>query len=789
MLNFKVENIVRGTGLVYFNVSVDAELKEKSLNFQAITDEGVVIPCIAHNTTRFEVLADFILVVPLLSFKSITISCDSCDNSQLFTASQIKWMSRWNYKTQKQTAAAMRDFEKRSWANNVRLHFKLVMDEFNKREKLIKAFVNYPYYSERPKLRILDSRGQIVNDANIFIGDVGEIEQEGFKRKEYPFTLRVPEGQELCLFAESQDSTHGTAIYLDSSVLLCYRGFCPSPWNICNSWDAYQQRVYAREYLFKTEGETEFYNQEGPKFSIVVPLYKTPVRYFKEMVESVQKQYYRNWELVLVNASPEDSNLSNAIKDIIDDRVKVVNVTENKGISANTNIGIESATGDFIGFMDHDDTIDPRTLSLIAERINEKPETDVLYTDQDLIDLNGNYCSPTFKPSLNIDYLRSCNYISHFLVVRATLAKKNKFNSELDGSQDHDYVLRLTEQTENFEHIEEVLYHWRQTENSTALSTDVKNYAHLAGLKAIQGHFDRLGINAQVEETPYDTLYNPIFCVSGDPKVSIIIPNKNNAAVLRTCINSILEKTAYNNYEIVVVENGSDEQSVFDYYDKITSDSKNVKVIKWEEPFNFSKVCNFGAKHSDGEFLLFLNNDTEILDAKWLELMVGDCQREDVGVVGAKLIYPDDTIQHAGVYFSDHFDPSRINGPSHMYTDLDKDELGYSYRAFLKSNVIAVTGACLMTKADLFSQFAGFDEEYIIDYSDIDYCFKAIDAGYKILIDPSIVIKHYESLSLGARITTATARFMAEQDRLRAKWAKKFIEGDKFSSCIIELGL
>ena len=238
----------------------------------------------------------------------------------------------------------------------------------------------------------------------------------------------------------------------------------------------------------------------------------------------------------------------------------------------------------------------------------------------------------------------------------------------------------------------------------------------------------------------------------------------------------------------MIVENGSDESSIFDYYEELSNNHENVRIVTWDEKFNFSKVCNYGAEHSEGDFLLFLNNDTEVLDSKWLELMVGDCQREDVGIVGAKLIYPDDTIQHCGVYFSDRFDPSRINGPLHMYIDLDKDELGYSYRAYLKSDVEAVTGACLMTKAEIFKQVNMFDEEYEIDYSDVDYCFKVTEKGYKILLDPSIILRHHESLSLGVRITTETPRFMAEQDRLRTKWAKKFIEGDKLSSCISKLG-
>lgn len=786
-MNFKVDNVVRGTGLVYFNVSADEELRNRRPTFKVKTDEGIVIPCITHDSAKFEVLADYIIVVPLLPFGSIEISCDYCENTQKFTSSQIKWMSRWSYKIKKETAAAMRDFEKRLWANNVRFHFKLVMDVSNKNQKLLKGYVNYPFTSEKPELNILDAHGMTVDDANVYIGDVGEIQQEGFERKEYPFTLRVSNEQEFCLYAESQDSAHSAVVFFDNSVMHSYLSQYPSPWDVCNSWDAYQQRVYAREFLFKTEAETEFSNQEGPKFSIVVPLYKTPIGYFNEMIESVQKQYYKNWELVLVNASPDDSNLANAIEYIDDKRVRVVEVAENEGISVNTNVGIEGSTGDFIGFLDHDDTIDPRTLSLMAERINEKPETDVLYTDQDLINLEGNYVGPVYKPSFNLDYLRSMNYISHFLIVRADLLKSTMLKPELDGAQDFDLTLRLAELTSNFEHIDEVVYHRRQTESSTSLNPEPKVYAHMAGLNSIQQHLNRLGINGVVQETHYDYFYNPVYLVSGNPKVSIIIPNKNHVDVLKTCIDSILNITEYDNYEIIIVENGSDEQSIFDYYDEVVEKCEKVKVIGWQGEFNFSKVCNFGTQYSDGEFLLFLNNDTEVLDPRWLELMLGDCQREDVGVVGAKLIYPDDTIQHAGVYFQDKLRPGFVGGPSHLYFDLDKDELGYANRAFLKSDVEAVTGACLMTKRKTFDELEMFDESYNIDFSDIDYCFKVTDSGLKVLMDPFVVLRHCESVTLGQRICTYTPTFIADEDRLRTKWANKFIEGDKLSSCIMKL--
>ena len=787
LMKFKVKNLVRGTGLVYFNVKIEDASTDCQPKFRATNDNGNEIPCVQYDASKWDELEDYVLVLPLLHVKAFTISCKDCEQSSTFTSSQIKWMSRWNYKAQKDIAYTLRDFEKPIWANNIRFHYIFVMDVSGKPVKLMKGFVNYPHYSEKPELKVLDSEGNEIEDADLYTFNVANVKQEGHLRQEVPFTLRMPLGKEFCIYAKSQDETHSAIMFFDAPSMDFYLHERPNEWYVCNSREKYDEVVYERELFLKTGAEKEFPNQEGPKFSIVVPLYKTPIRYFNEMIESVQSQFYKNWELILVNASPEDAELKTAIKSIADERVKVIEVVENGGISANTNAGIDECTGDYIGFLDHDDTIDPRSLSLAADVINQRPSTDVIYSDQDLINLEGDYIGPVYKPSFNLDLLRSTNYISHFLIAKAELIKRNKFNPKLDGAQDFDLVLRLAEQTKSFEHIPEVLYHWRQSENSTALNPGSKNYAQLAGLNSIQHHLDRLNINATAEETPFNFNYNVTYHIKGNPKVSVIIPNKNNANVLKTCVSSILEKTLYDNYEIIIVENGSTENAVFIYYEHLSKEHSNVKIVTWKESFNFSKVCNFGAKHAEGEYLLFLNNDTEVIEPKWLDYMVGICQREDVGAVGAKLLYPDDTVQHAGIFIPNRNLMLTMDGPENAFIGVDKDELGYGNRAYLKGDVEAVSGACMMTGKDDFNKLGQFDEDYAIDYSDVEYCFKITNVGKKVVYDPKTLLYHHESLTIGTRSKNELARWTRDITRLRSEWAEKFIERDKLLSCILTL--
>ena len=786
-MKFTVKNLVRGTGLAYFNISIEDDNLENQPIFSVKASNGNNVPCAQYDTSRWTELEDYVLVIPLLSVTYITLSCEGCKNTVSYSTAELKWMSRWNYKAQKDVAQILRDFEKPIWANNTRLHYHYVMVCSENEEVLIKGFVNFPKMSKFPELIILDSSGNVIENPDLFKGETFEITQEDLQRREIPFTLRMPVNEDFCLYAKSYDSTRSAFVFFDKSALEAYEQKYPSLWDVCKSRVRYDEVVRKRELFLKTGAEKEFAEQGGPKFSIVVPLYKTPIHFFREMVKSVQRQFYKNWELVLVNASPEDNKLKTAVDSIEDERVKVIEVSENSGISANANVGIDECTGDYIGFLNHDDTLDPRCLSLFAKKINKHNNSDVVYCDHDWINPQGDYVAPVYKPSFNLYYFLTNNYICHFVVVKTCLAKSIKLNPELDDVQDYDFLLRLHEKGAHFEHVDEILYHCRQAESLTETHADAKDFAQYAGRKALQNYFIRQEMDVTVSETPYSFCYNPIFHVSGNPKVSIIIPNNNNVDVLKTCISSILEKTLYDNYEIIIVENGSEESSIFEYYEQLKKECTNVKIVTWKEAFNFSKVCNFGAEHAEGEFLLFLNNDTEVIDPKWLDYMIGDCQRDDVGAVGAKLLYPDDTVQHAGVTYPTLILLDNVAGPYHLFTNLDRHYTGYCNRAVLRSSVEAVTGACLMTKRSIFEMLHGFDDEYEIDYSDIDYCFKVTNSGLQILYEPNSELYHHESLTLGIRKNNSTVRFIKDQDRLRTLWAEKFLEGDHLSGSIQKL--
>ena len=390
----------------------------------------------------------------------------------------------------------------------------------------------------------------------------------------------------------------------------------------------------------------------NPKFSIVIPMYNTPVNFFTELVDCLKAQTYSNWEMCLADGSPKkNEELDPIIKS--DERIKYVFLSENKGISGNTNEALKLATGDYILLVDHDDLIPVFCLYELAKRINKNPEAEFIYTDEDKIEgTKDKRCDPHFKPDFAIDTLRSNNYITHLSVFKKELMDKlGGFRDKYNGAQDFDIIIRATENTKNIIHIPKVLYHWRVHPNSTAMVADAKPYAYEAGIKVIEDHLERQGLEAKVTHGgDIPGVYEVEYKVKGNPKVSIIIPNKDSVKLLRNCINSILKLTTYKNYEIIVVENNSTEAKTFDYYETIQKLEK-VRVIKYpEKGFNYSKIINFGVKNcEDSEFVVQLNSDTELLTNNWLEKFIGFAQREDVGAVGARLYYEDKSIQHAGI--------------------------------------------------------------------------------------------------------------------------------------------
>ncbi len=516
----------------------------------------------------------------------------------------------------------------------------------------------------------------------------------------------------------------------------------------------------------------------NPKISIIVPMYNTKERYLKELVDSINEQTYTNWELCLGDGSKEKLEY---IDSIIDNNTKIKYkfLNENKGISGNSNAALELATGDYIALLDHDDILPAFSLYEILKVINEDKEAEFIYTDEDkLMEYKENRLGPHFKPGYGPDTLRSYNYICHFSIFKKSLMDRLVgFNSEFDGSQDYDLILRATEQSNRVLHISKVLYHWRMNEDSVALNSAAKPYAYEAAKRAIKASLKRQNIEGEVLDSKIMGLYRIKYKVHGNPKVSIIIPNKDHIKELKNCLNSI-EKSSYKNYEILIIENNSEDSKTFEYYETLKENEK-IKILNYiykeNETFNYSKLNNYGVSNAIGEFIVLLNNDIEIISDEWLEEMLGICQRSDVGAVGAKLFYPDSKIQHAGVVLG-------LTGTAgHVNHLMGKDELGYMGRIMIQQNFNAVTGAMLMVSKENYIKVGKLDEDFAVAYNDIDFCLKLREIGKVNVYDSYVEAIHYESRTRGYEDTEEKKqRLETESEKLKNKWKKYFEKEDEY---------
>lgn len=515
-----------------------------------------------------------------------------------------------------------------------------------------------------------------------------------------------------------------------------------------------------------------------PKISIAVPLYNTDKKFLKDMIDSVVNQSYGNWQLVLADASDKDlPYIEQTVKSYNDDRIVYFKLAENKGISENTNRAFEKCTGDYIALLDHDDVILPNALYENVKAINQYGG-DMLYSDE--ITLDGqlkHLIQFHFKVDYAPDFLRGVNYITHFLVFSKELFEKagRMENPEYDGAQDYDLILRLSEKAEKICHIPKVLYYWRGHSGSTAKDMSAKSYAFEAGRKAVAAHLERVGLKGKVSIQKYNGSYRTRYEISGNPLVSIIIPNKDHIDDLSRCVNSIFSKGGWDNIEVIVVENNSKDKRTFDYYDKITAENPKVKIVYYKGDFNFSAICNFGFESARGEHILLLNNDVEFISEGFIKEMLSYSQRKDVGAVGAKLYYPDGTIQHAGVIIG-------INGSAgHSHKGLQGDTTGDMYRLVTTQNYMAVTGACLMTKARLYREHPLDEENFAVAYNDIDFCLKLYEDGYLNVFTPYSQAYHYESKSRGLDETDKpNPRYEREKKNFQDRWGKYFNYHDPY---------
>ena len=522
----------------------------------------------------------------------------------------------------------------------------------------------------------------------------------------------------------------------------------------------------------------------NPKISIIIPMYNTPVNFFEELVDNLIGQTYSNWELCLADGSPEENKeLEKIYKK--DERIKYKFIGENKGIAGNTNEALSLVTGDFVALLDHDDLLPLFSLYEIVKCINENPDAEFIYTDEDKFEkLGGKRYDPYFKSDFAPDTLRANNFICHFSVFKKELMDKlGGFRSEYDGAQDYDILLRMSEETNKIVHIPKILYHWRVHALSTAKAGGTaKPYAYEAGIKAIQDHINRLRLKGTVEQGNTLGTYKINYEVIGNPKVSIIIPNKDYINTLKVCLNSLKKLTTYENYEIIVVENNSEESETFEYYKKIDGKDK-IKVVYFpEKEFNYSKIINFGVKNSTGDYIIQLNNDTELMTPNWIQEMLGFAQREDVGAVGVELFYPDNTLQHAGIIIG-------IGGVAgHVFKNLPKGIHGYFSKDAMIQNLSAVTAACIMTPKSIYDDVDYMDEKFKVAFNDVDFCLKIREKGKLIVYNPFVQFKHYESKSRGFEDTPEKKeRFQAEIDRFHDKWQSVLDKGDPYYNINLRL--
>ena len=512
---------------------------------------------------------------------------------------------------------------------------------------------------------------------------------------------------------------------------------------------------------------------ENKTISVVTALYNTNQVHLKEYIDSFLNQSYQFGQLVLADASDDEhSYVGEYVQSIESDKIKYVKLNGNFGISGNTNLAVSYAQGDYICLADHDDILSPDALYQMAKAI-EETGADFIYSDEALFD--SDWTNPIvahFKPDYSYYYLTNCNYICHLACIRRSIfTLLGGLQSSYDGAQDHDLFLKITEQPDvKIHHIPKVLYYWRVHSQSTSGGVGAKPYVTQNAIKALDDHLARIGVQGKAVEGKFGSTYKIDYTLTSQPLVSIIIPNKDQVPVLTKCIDSLYEKTAYRNFEVLVVENNSTDPETFEYYGKIQKEHSNLKVLYYKGGFNFSAINNFAAKQAKGEMYLLLNNDIEIISENWLGEMVSLALQKNVGIVGAMLYYPNDTVQHAGVITG----LGGFAGHSHKYHPRGKS--GYMFRLSCVQNLSCVTAANLLVTKEAFDAANGLDEEFTVAFNDVDFCLRIRDMGYQVLFTPYAECYHHESISRGSdKKGEKKERFEGERNRLKGRFGDSLL--------------
>jgi len=544
--------------------------------------------------------------------------------------------------------------------------------------------------------------------------------------------------------------------------------------------------VTYEQWIIKNEPSSNALNEQKqaefsirPLISIVVPVYNPRERDFKCMIESVLSQTYGNWELCLALGGDETGALRHLTERYMakDNRIKAVFLDSNKGISGNTNEAVAIASGDYIGFLDHEDLLAQFALYEVVKVINECGSPDFIYSDEDKVGENDTTrTEPAFKPDYSLHLLRSMNYIGHLLVCRKSLGDETGWlRKDFDGAQDYDLILSLSEKAEKVVHIPRILYHWRKAKGSVSVDPENKPYVCEAGRKALEDHIRRQNRKGRVEHSQAKGFYNIYYFLLSRPLISIIIPNRDHSSDLERCVFSVMERSTYRNFEIVIVENGSTKDETFRLYDRLKK-TGFVSVLNWDKDFNYSAINNYAVQYARGDFLLFLNSDTEVISSEWIERMMEHAQWDEVGATGAKLLFPDGTIQHAGITVESS------SGILHRYYRFSNNPSRHIRELHVIQDVLAVTGACLLTRKALFTGESGFDEALKYNYNDVDYCLRLFEKGLLNVWTPHAVLYHNEMATMKEEQSFQNAEIQKEKEYFRAKWSHILKLGDPYAT-------
>lgn len=783
--------LCRASGKVYEKLAI-SNTPEGGTISPCYSDEEGIVPCrLFKMGPTNSGSTQYILVYPIVDIPTARYILEEYSNEgrRVSTLTRedsfdsIKWRSRLNYRIHSDACAEIRNWDDSHFDNCSSVSVTQIIPD--NEWMIVRGSYQTPYVGNH-HVRMLCRSSSLSSIEARFI-DMGSSNipsriSDYITFWQCNFSVRLPRSLADFFLICWDENNHNTNAYIqisshqrdqllhESSLTFMSAGLDP----YYGEWLRLKRPTMDELELEKTSSLPSM-----PKFSFVVPLYQTPEHLFDSMVASVREQSYIDWELILINASPEVESLSERVRhaEESDPRIKAVFLERNYGISENTRRGISCATGDFVCFLDHDDLIEPDTLFEYAKAINEHPDADLIYCDEDILDLDGKYKAPFFKPDFDIDLLRTKNYITHMLTVRLSLLTKLEIGApEYDGAQDHHITLQAAERARYICHIPKVLYHWRVCETSSAGNPENKAYAADAGLRAVSAHLKRVGISAKVLKGKYPFSYRVLYDVPEEhPLVSVIIPTSDHINILKTCIDSILGKTTYDRYEIILVENNSKEAATFEYYEtlyRLVPDK--VRVERWGGEFNYSKIVNFGVSKARGDYLLLLNNDTELITPEWMERLVGICSRGDIGAAGALLYYPDDTIQHAGVVVT-------AETGNHLFKNMPRGNDGYFNLVDCQRQLSAVTAACLMTTRKAFELVGGFEESLTVCYNDVDYCLKLRDLGYAVVYTPEVQMYHYESLSRGLdEHGDKHVREIGEHALLFSRWHEFYALGDPF---------